>query len=184
MKKYFSEFLFTFVMFLVGINPFKSNNNAIADNFPGPPKVICPQFLCKSVQVYWTANTQDVTQYEILVPAPGGGGNVWKPTLNAMPEIFAIASPDIDPPGPVLGSVITPFAYNTCIPTCGLDPKGNWQATQEVFLGNQAVKGKAYAKTFQSTCSPNNRGLINIVIPPDNTNTSKPPQDPLPPPPG
>ena len=181
MKKYFSEFLFTFVMFLVGINPFKSNNNAIADNFPGPPKVICPQFLCKSVQVYWTANTQDVTQYEILVPAPGGGGNVWKPTLNAMPDIFTPASNENLPAKNGKG-VATPFYYTTCFPLCGTDLAGNWQATQEVMLGATAIRGQAHAEIFLLACSqnpPNEKNKINPV----NTNKSKPPLDPASPPP-
>ncbi len=164
-------------MFLVGINPFKSNHNAIA----APDKVpdACPLYKCKTITTYWTANTQLVMQF--MIPVPGTDPLEWTPVGHAMPDIFTPASNENLPAKNGKG-VATPFYYTTCFPLCGTDLAGNWQATQEVMLGATAIRGQAHAEIFLLACSqnpPNEKNKINPV----NTNKSKPPLDPASPPP-
>ncbi len=173
MKKCFSGFLFTLLMFLVGINPFKSNsNNAIAAIVPPPA---CPQYLCKSISTYWIANTQDVVQFK--TPVKGTVPLQWIPASSAMPNIFAVVSTETTP---VIGgtATVTPYHYDTCIPTCGMDFFGNWQATQEVWLGATATVQKVDAPVFQTVCTKNPPNGNNEVLPQNNTNKSNPPLDP------
>ena len=170
-------------MFLVGINPFKSNNNnAIAA--PGNVPAACPRFQCKAVYAYWTENSQTVKQFEFLFPAGKTTPAKYVPILNAMPIIFATAS-NGEPPFVGCQYLVYPTSYSTCIPSCGLDAAKNWQATQEVDLGAKAIFLSRDAAQAGMNCSPAavpNQG--KQVIPPNNINTKTPPQDPLSPPPG
>jgi hypothetical protein len=122
--------------------------------------VACPQYACKNVHASWSA-VGDV-RAEFL---PNNGGN----SVDYFYDIFATSSNVVQPSKPS-GVRIDEVLYDSCIPTCGKDANGVWQAPQEVAIPVGALVLNTN-RIKQNLCNPPANGAaVNPVVPSKNHN--------------
>lgn len=104
------------------------SNSGYADE-PAP----CDQYECKEVWSYWTGTTSKLAyQYH---DDPG-----LVITKNALLDVFTTQSKYNSPITTNLDITVWDYSYDQCIPWCGKDGAGAWQALQEVVITEQANK--------------------------------------------
>lgn len=118
----------------------------------------CPQWQCRTIHAHW--NTTNGVRAQFLI---NNGGN----TDDFFFDIFTQNSTDKKPEVPT-GNQIDEKEYDTCIPTCGKDAAGVWQATQEVSIPQGAMV-LITKRINQNRCTPAN-GPGPKVEPPKNSN--------------
>lgn len=134
-----------------------------ADPPPG-----CPMFECKTVDAFWTGNTNTVAfaVWNDLNNARSSDGreNIFTPQSNdKLPRVF--------------GSVaVIHKAHNLCTPWCGLDANGKWQAFQEVYIPATDPGTENFVAAVRAPCTPNGGAGPTVPNPPNaNTDGKTPP---------
>jgi len=125
----------------------------------------CPMYKCKEIHAYWPGNSTAT-------------GHLLKgtttSTVNGYTDIFATTSTKKHPLQAPNTTQIDVYVYAACVPTCGKDKDGVWQATQEVSLSGQGTK--LMVPIDQELCTDltvPDRGIAPQVTDPTNKNTGK-----------
>ncbi len=121
----------------------------------------CPQFRCKNVYYYWDGNPKTNTQFTL--------SGTQTPTLGGVDDLFTTLSTCTLPH--VNALPIDILTYTACVPPCGKDSNGVWQAPQEVSPSGKSLPGQKDVSSFQCTATSGGPGPQDN--PPTNLNTNK-----------
>ena len=130
----------------------------------------CPQYECKTIHASWSAVNE--VRAEFLINNGGNSDDFFYDifTQNSVEKKDSAAT----------NQQIDEKIIDTCIPTCGKDTNGVWQAPQEVSIPQGAMVIST-SRINQSRCTAAN-GAGPQVTPPKNYNEKnyEPPQPKVP----
>ncbi len=164
MKSIHAVFALSAVSFVVGV--FFNSDREVAAIIPAP----CPKWQCIELEAWWEpgATVKSARDAATGLPSKDGWSEAFAPGASFGQSPF------------VAGILIKWNTYDYCIPKCGKDPQGVWQAMQEVTpVGTATFQGPA---RIQDLCTATENNLPGPIIDPENDNPNEevPPTPPIP----